>query len=150
MEWGGHGEDLEAVVSISCECGSPDSRVKGYLWNNPDFGNEEVVLSPLTSKCESCGKIELVFDTDIHGYDPLIGSKSCSARKEGVHKTLTCSKCQSEVFELIAVYSYPDDLFEDPDEAWEEKEEDAFSWYNLLGKCGHCNEIVELADYECA
>ena len=66
---------------------------QGYLWNNPDFDNSRVFLSPLTFECLACGKVTELFDSGIHGYDVELCHGATTMRGEGKLAVYECDEC---------------------------------------------------------
>ena len=143
----GHGEDLNTFFQLLCECGCSTALVRGYSWNNPDFNNENVFISPYMYICKKCKKEELIFDSNIHGYDGEFTGYPCTIRGKGEQKDFSC-KCGCQDFKVTVRFEYPDDLFDDED--FEGKQQDAFTWFNILGECRNCSTQIIIADIECA
>jgi hypothetical protein len=143
----GHGEDLNTFFQLVCDCESDTGQISGYSWNNPDFNNENVFISPYSFICTKCQRNELVFDSDIHGYDGEFTGYPCTARGEGEKKNFSC-KCGCQEFKVTVRFEYPDDLFDDED--FEGRQQDAFTWFNILGECKNCSAQITIADIECA
>jgi hypothetical protein len=50
-------EHINPVFALSCRCGGGHHYVHGYRWNNPDFRDVVVFLSPLVLECAGCGRM---------------------------------------------------------------------------------------------
>ena len=145
----GHGEELNGIFRVWCGCGELTHYVLGHYWVNPDYKNLEVFLSPLALRCISCGKINELIDTDIHGYDAELGHGSGTVRGEGERDEYKCKNCGVQPFEIIARFEYSEELFGKDFEDFRGREQDLFSWFTLLGRCTSCKEVWHIADFEC-
>jgi hypothetical protein len=144
------GQQLNCVFLLVCACGCEEHRIVGYWWRNPDFRNELVFLSPLTLKCNSCGKETELIDTDRHGYDAEIGGIVATARSKGERSEYSCSHCGPRGMNVIVRFEYPDDLFGAVRETFRGREQDLFTWFSLIGKCPGCTRLLAVTDFECA
>jgi len=88
----GHGEDINPVFGLSCECQSAAFKVLGYLWENPDSG-ETIFVGPLALSCEGCCKVTELFDIKMHGYDAELGHGCYSVRGGGEPLNFNCPNC---------------------------------------------------------
>jgi hypothetical protein len=143
-------EHINPVFALSCQCGGQRHYVHGYRWSNPDFHNAVVFLSPLTLECAACGKRTDLLDTDIHGYDAELGHGSATARAEGEPVVFECPSCGRQPLEAFVRFEYPDDLFDGNFPEFAGREQDLFTWFNLVGKCPQCSQVLPVADFECA
>lgn len=143
-------EDITVVFRISCQCGQSRFQALGHYWQHPDT-KEVVFLSPLTLKCDSCGKAALLFDIREHGYDGEQG-ECWSARGEGEPEPFKCDECGPATFEIYTKFNYPDDLFDEDEDLdfAHGREQDFFDWFSTHGRCSGCSELLEVIDYECA
>lgn len=141
-------DQLLSSFAVACACGSQHHSIKGYSWQNPNFENLEVFLSPINLSCVSCAKESVVFDSDLHGYNAELGLGSRSVRAEGALSLFGCSQCDSCSFEVSTCFEFSDYVFEDED--FKGREQDFFGWFTLLGKCAACGAEHLVADFECA
>jgi hypothetical protein len=73
-EFDGHGPGhINTTFRLSCPCGSDQHVIHLYAWTDPDHPDQTIILSPLNAECVACQKKSLVFDSDIHGYNPEAG-----------------------------------------------------------------------------
>lgn len=146
----GHGETLNPIFQIKCSCGHAQARIDGYKWANPDFGNEEVFLSPITYTCDQCGCSQQIIDTDEHGYDAELDHGSCTARGMGVQDLFRCPECSNECIQVFIRFEYPDDLFDDDFEDFKCRQQDLFTWVSLHAQCSKCSKTLNITEFECA
>ena len=145
----GHGEPLNPVFRVRCQCGESTLFVLGHYCRNPDFNNIEVFLSPIVLRCKSCDRTAELIDTDVHGYDGEQGA-SCTMRGTGEPRDFVCPTCGPQPFKLFARFEYSDDVFDDEWEYCRGRESDFFTWFRLRGICARCGQLREIADFECA
>jgi len=110
----------------------------------------EQFVGPLSLACASCAQSTIVFDPAIHGYECEIGEESSLLRGEGDPAEFHCPHCTSAAFSVITRFEYPDDLLEEENEEFRGREQDLFTWFDLIGRCTNCRAIVEITDVECA
>jgi hypothetical protein len=149
VEFDGHGEPLNSIFRVTCHCGSAKHFIVGYTWQNPDYGNRSVFLSPISLRCGSCARLTELIDTDIHGHDGEQGA-SCTARSEGRKEDFACPNCGPQTFEVFTRFEYPSVLVDSDDELYRGRESEFFSWFSLCGICSACNKFQDITDYECA
>jgi hypothetical protein len=143
-------EHVNPVFRLFCTCGCDSHFVIGYNWHNPDCNNEAVFLSPLSLRCSDCGKVTVLFDSDIHGYDAEACSMSTCCRAEGERAEFACDRCGPRQAQVFVRFEYPDDLLGPEFDKYRGREQDLFSWFTLVGKCSGCGRFIEVADFECA
>jgi len=141
---------LTKSYEMSCTCGSPNYKIHGYIWNNPDFNNEEVFLSPIELECLTCHLRKIAFDSDIHGYDAELGHGVYTVRGKGIASAYTCKVCKGDAFVIQSHFEYPDDVFDGSFESHEGRELDLFTWYTMIGTCKRCTKKHSVASFECA
>ena len=141
---------LNTVFWLHCVCGNDSHFVLGHYWQNPDYDNELVFVSPLALRCSTCGKVTELFDSDIHGYDSEVGGMSANYRGEGERTEFACDKCGPRQVQVFARFEYPDDLMGPEYDEYRGREQDLFSWFSLVGKCAGCGRLVDVTDFECA
>ncbi len=151
-EFDGHGPGhINTTFRLSCSCGSDRHVIHLYAWNNPDEPDQTIILSPLTAECVACRKKSLVFDSDIHGYNPEVGIGSVNRRAEGTTDRLECSQCDmSTEYQVFVRFEYPDDLFSEDFAEFEGRQQDLFTWFSMVAKCSKCNGAYDVASIECA
>jgi hypothetical protein len=142
-------EHINPVFALSCRCGRDRQYVHCYRWVNPDYGGEAVTLSPLDLECTACRAITPLLDTDMDGYDGELGG-SATARGEGVRTVFECPTCGRQPLQTFVRFEYPDDLFDGDFPEFAGREQELFTWFNLVGKCPQCSQLLTVADFECA
>ena len=111
---------------------------------------ELVFLSPLALRCEACGRITELFDTDRHGYDAEIGAIGATRRGEGDRVEHECENCGRKPLRLWVRFEYSPDLFDRGIGEFRGREQELFSWFSLSGQCSGCSALLQVADFECA
>jgi hypothetical protein len=109
-----------------------------------------VFLSPLAARCEACGRITELIDTNRHGYDAEIGALVATMRGEGDRVEHECKECGRKPLRLWARFEYSRDLFDRGIREFHGREQELFSWFSLVGHCSGCSSLILVADYECA
>jgi len=150
MTFDGHGEEINTLFQLKCSCGHSRSRVLGHYWRNPDYGNLIVFIGPVALRCDLCGRVAELIDTDIHGYDAECGHGSVTNRGQGERAEFKCEKCGASSMEVSIRFEYPDDLFSDDFKKFHGRQQDLFSWVTILGKCHSCCQMNTITDFECA
>lgn len=143
-------EHVNPVFALSCQCGGPQHYVHGYRWSNPDVHDTVVFLSPLVLECAACRKMTHLLDTDVHGYDAELGHGTATVRAEGDPVVFECASCGRQPLDAIVRFEYPDDLFNGDFPQFAGREQELFTWFNLVGKCARCSHVLSIADFECA
>jgi hypothetical protein len=143
-------EHINPLFALSCQCGGYRHYVHAYRWVNPDFHNAVAFLSPLVLECAACRKMTDLLDTDVHGYDAELGHGSATVRAEGEPVVFECPSCGREALEAFVRLEYPDDLFDGDFPEFAGREQELFTWFNLVGKCPKCSQVLAVADFECA
>jgi len=140
-------DHIRVFFDLDCACGGKTFSVHGFKWQaGARYGT--LFLSPLYLECRSCGRIDLVFDSDIHGSDAEQGVTS-HRRAEGQRDTIKCS-CQSATLQIRNSFEYSDDLFNHSCFTQMGREQDLFSWFDLIGLCERCNKWFSIASFECS
>jgi hypothetical protein len=142
--------DLLTTFLLRCRCGALALVLEGYHWNNPDCHNDYCFLSPLTLFCASCGARTAMYDSGVHGYDCELGHRDCNAREQGRHGAFPCAACGGDAHEVYASFSYPDDLFDDPDDPWHGRQQEFFDGFFVHVRCQTCGKLREAGSWECA
>lgn len=141
---GGHGEVIAIGYRLHCTCGHQLFEVTAYL------RNPESLIAPVSATCVSCRSHFVVYDSDIHGYDPIACETSSNAhgeRDKNAIKTTLASASEPKTVDIV-VY-YPDDLFDDTFEEFAERRSDLFTWIRIIiGE--EVNPSYPLLDFECA
>ncbi len=143
-------EHINPVFALSCRCGSDQHYVHCHRWSNPDYRNQVVILSPLDLECAACRVITPLLDTDAHGYDAELGHGVATARGRGERVVFECPTCGRQPIQAFVRFEYPDDLFDGDFPAFTEREQELFTWFNLVGRCPRCSQVLPVADFECA
>jgi hypothetical protein len=147
FQFDGHGEELNPAFWIKCKCGSELHRINGFK-----FGVEDgyIFLSPLELECTKCAAHSPLLDTDLHGYDAELGHGSSTRRAEGEATHFRCASCSGSDFNTFVRFEYPDDLFDGGFDDTGKAIEDLFTWVTCVGRCGSCQGLWVVADFECA
>jgi hypothetical protein len=143
-------EHINPVFSLFCRCGGIRHYVHCFRWVNPDFNDAVVTLSPLALECAACRKATELLDTDIHGYNSELGHGSSTVRARGEHVVFECPTCGRQPLEAFVRFEYPDDLFDGDFADFAGREQELFTWFNLVGRCAQCSQLLPVADFECA
>jgi hypothetical protein len=128
--------------AIGCSCGEPAAFLLGY--HVRDEANAEGFVGPLSLRCSNCKAVMEFFDTRMHGHD---GEQGCNTYivGNGTPDAFSCPRCGVAPFSLTVVFDYADSKpFPD------ERPEDFFTGFSVLGKCTKCDSIVEITSFECA
>ncbi len=143
-------EHINPVFALSCQCGGTRHYVHCYRWLNAEFNNAVVTLSQLSLECAACRKMTALLDTDVHGYDSELGHVSATLRAQGERVMFECPTCGRQPLEAFVRFEYPDDLFDGDFPEFAGKEQELFTWFNLVGRCPQCSQLLPVADFECA
>ena len=140
---GGHGEQIAIGFRLRCTCGNELFKVSAYLWN-------EVHISPVNSLCSHCGSDFTIFDSNIHGYDPVACGTSSGAhgeREETAQKKFVSSQSDPRTVDVVTYY--PDDLFDEDFDEFADRRGDLFTWIRIIvGE--DVNPNYPMLDFECA
>ena len=150
---GGHGEPINVYYHVGCkECESNLFHVNGYYWFN-DHYKKEFFVAPLSLICCLCNNTSVIYNPVEHGYDP----EACDfpgtdfSQEKGTHSALfECPGCNKDSLEVSVWFSYPDDIFDEEFQDFSGREQDLFTWITFEGRCANCNEVISIADFECA
>lgn len=146
---GGHGEEIAVGYRLKCRCGNLKFAVSAFLWKR-DAASPETLLSPISAECSDCNSTITVFDSDLHGYDPVACESSTTAhgeREDHASEYVIASKSSPATVDLIAYY--PDDLFEEDFSEFAERRNDLFTWVRIIvGE--NIDPDYPLLDFECA
>lgn len=143
-------EHINPVFALSCRCGGNQHYVHCYLWANPDFHNQLVTLSPLELECADCRAKTPLLDTAVHGYDSELGHGSATVRAQGAPVVFECPSCGQQPLRAFVRFEYPDDLFDGDFPEFAGRQQELFTWFNLVGWCPQCSQLLAVADFECA
>jgi hypothetical protein len=61
-----------------------------------------------------------------------------------------CPTCGRQPLQAFVRFEYPDDLFEGDFPEFAGREQELFTWFNLVGRCPKCSQVLPVADFECA
>ena len=68
---------IESVqVQLACSCGARGFIIWGFPMASPAYPDQEIFAAPISLQCETCGKIEQLFDPKSDGYDGEIDSSA--------------------------------------------------------------------------
>ena len=151
----GHGEEINSYWSIACNCGSQKFEARLYKVDNQENPKSKPVLvSPIELKCLSCGHTAEIFDSELHGYNPLacgfsssIHGLQCDGAQPILH---ACNQCDGTAKTVHIHFEYTDDLFDEDFAEFKGKEMDLFSWFSFVTDCDTCQDRATIADFECA
>ena len=149
LRFDGHGEPLNKVYTLKCKCGGDRLAVIGYLTTNPDFNNARVFVTPIALRCAGCGREELLFDTELHGYDAEIEPHPTHIRARGDRGPFTCA-CGGDQFKPYARFEFSSETLEDSTGEWTGNEHNLFTWFSLVGDCAKCGKRIDIAEFETA
>lgn len=141
---GGHGEQIAVGYRLRCTCGNQLFAVTAYLWNS------ESSISPVRATCSKCAKKIVIFDSDLHGYDPVACESSSNAhgeREDNTIKKNVFSLSDPKTVDIVAYY--PDDLFDQEFDEFADRRNDLFTWFRIIvGE--EINPDYPPLDFECA
>lgn len=120
--------------------------------NDEDFvgiaAGETIEQNPHEIECAKCGKRQMVFDAEKHGYDGALGHGSSYSHGSGGMAPISCSMPE---YGVDVVFTYNAELEELRDIGTERgiEPQDLFDWFHLIAIN---DDGVELKDinYECA
>lgn len=139
-------EEHEAEVHFAISqrgTGTTVAKVFGYPLSdyNPKCAGEHDFVSPLSLKWPD-GTIDVVFDSDLHGYH---GEMECSAkiRGKGEVQAFACPECSNTDFTIEVQFDY----FEACSDLWEDEPDiavqDYFMNITVWTKCESCGGKVD-------
>ena len=138
---------IRVSFCLFCHCGGDAFSVQAFAWQTAPPNRATINLSPLFLECRRCGKIGLVFDSDIHRADAGCGVRT-NRRAEGDRYTPKC-QCGSSSLGIFVSLEYGD-LFDFRSVSFVGREQDLFSWFDLIGNCNRCTTVFPIASFECA
>lgn len=141
---GGHGEEIAVGYRLKCRCGNKEFEVSAYLWRSVSL------ISPIRANCVRCGENIVVFDSDIHGYDPVACEMSSSVHGEREDEaTVQYISSASEPKTVDIITYYPSDLFNQDFDDFSDRRNDLFTWIRIVvGE--EINADYPALDFECA
>ncbi len=146
---GGHGEAIAIAYRLTCQCGCQHFGVTAYLWQDGQ-NPPRATLSPVNASCESCGKQIVVFDSDLHGYDPVVVGSSTTAHGEREENAILHEIASLENPATVDIVAYyPDDLFEPDMEEFASIKRDLFTWLTIIVGEDTAPDFP-LLDFECS
>ena len=142
--------------SLGCRCGSELFSVVGELAENALI-RQTVVAGPVTCRCNRCLVTVPIFDPARHGYDVEINHFPSQYVPSGVTKEFRCPTCRQSTFALIARFEYPARLIASLEAGLPTgyvghpgREQELFTWFTLIGRCGRCDAVTTVASACCA
>jgi len=141
-------DHLRVFFSLDCMCGGVCYSVHGFRWQADGKYDKPLFLAPLFLECRGCGQTKLVFDSDIHGADAENGVRT-HRRGEGQRGTYKCS-CGFAIFRIQTSFEYGEDLFDQNCLECMGREQDLFTWFDLVGVCERCRQVCPIASFECS
>lgn len=106
--------------------------VKNLLGNYHFFQNEIDNDLCIHAKCLKCGEIISVFDNREDGYDNFYERKSKKKKKISTC-SFNCLKCNSNNYSIKVLLEYPDETFDG-------KINEKFTWIWIEVTCNHCGK----------
>jgi hypothetical protein len=140
VEFDGHGEPVNVLFELACECGGKRFVVVGQVASS-DAGDavddDAAIASPIEVECGACGVSQQIFDERKHGYDGVQGNNGEAADPVcdgGDVGELFLDEIEAPHYVVVRL-EYPSDLLGDPaDATWRGHEAEAFSWISILAK----------------
>ena len=144
-------DDFHTAYNLSCPCGHGQGSVRGYplidynqYYVGPDF------ITPLSFRCEACGAVTQIIDTDAHGYHAEVarlegGSGSAKLRGDGEPVPFACPGCSAVLFTVTVCFVYWDfDIMLDEPGLPGEEFFNLFLIYVSCQNCGTVSSVVDL------
>ena len=144
----GHGEPLNKVYHLACNCQADLHKVLGHYETN-DYG-DRIFVSPLALECVACGAVTELFDSAVHGYDPEVCGHSTTIRGAGARQHFACDRCGIKPLRVHARFEHSSEVLEDSTGEFTGNEPNLFTWFTLVGDCTGCRRMLTIADFECA
>jgi hypothetical protein len=135
-------------AAVSCECGDELFAVRyfGKLLSSGSLSNLPDVAQRSELVCKGCGRVILLFDPTLHGYDAAIcgWAPGATGPREANHD-LAC-RCRGKRFRIAveAVYSAV------VDDVPARQRNESYEWFTAFVKCERCRRVARFVDYECA
>jgi hypothetical protein len=79
-----------------------------------------------------------------------LGHGTATARGVGERVVFECPSCGRRPLDAFVRFEYPDDLFDGDFPEFAQREQELFTWFNLVGKCPQCSQVLPVTDFECA
>ncbi|WP_371366365.1 hypothetical protein SRRS_07530 [Sporomusa rhizae] len=161
----GENDEFEITGDIRCDCGNDEFTINFI----GDYQNGIVTLCEyegvfylvIKCKCQKCGKLHLIFDSNLHGWDGfvcsdesgLIGSDSFPVEE----KLWSCPQCTNDSHKVsVAISSqgqadFIAEVLENSEDTRfvEDDWVNAFEWITISLKCLRCGfEDKKWIDYE--
>lgn len=154
-EFDGHGEELNSYWEIICRCGSEHFSLEAYSVIIQDsLIKEPVLASPIRVICDDCDSAKTIFDSNLHGYNPVACGGSCSIYGPDISGSTkfvhSCRLCNGTSHKVSMRFEYPGDLFDDGMDEFKGRETELFTWFSCLINCLGCGTRVDFASFECA
>lgn len=142
----GHGEPVETVFSMQCNCGGKRFTLLTYV--EVDEG-EAWEMDPFSAICGDCRESRIIFDFRSHGYDGALGHNSWKGEPTGDPVELKSAALGPGPWEIIVRFEYGSDVLGSKDfPDWVGKEQDLFTWMTIVGKLG--DQVATVLEWECA
>lgn len=127
---------------LACPCGSNLFEIIHYseYHENP--------CSPLYTLCKQCGKRELLFDSDLHGYDAMIGD-SVLTKGTSEETVWACPKCHRSG-RIILSFGYSTTEEDLENLSINGHVTDFFDGLMVFHVCAESGSLHSVAGYECA
>lgn len=164
----GHGEPGNAAFALACAaCGGRQMVAIGHhaVSDHATGSDAKFIDSPLSARCVGCGRANVVFDGAWQGYNPavcgdILGSPTVTTTGRGPSGPLVCEKCGGGTWQLTCRFEHSGEQIYAIREAADEgdaavsavlgREQDAFTWFTLVGDCAACGQPQTLAEFETA
>ena len=141
--------DVADTVSfvIGCPCGNRAVYLLGYFIETGGRHNDSIFVGPLSLECPKCGLISEFFDTRQHGYDGEQGINTHTIG-EGKPDKFACPHCGEAQMIVSPNFCYQG--AEDFQGEMQERLQEFFGGFDVVGQCTRCNALVEITSFECA
>ena len=158
VRFDGHGEPHQSIFRVRCACGGETFGVRG-AHHARDYKGDPLNFfgDPLELICRSCGRTELLFDREQHGYNAEIDRAADlmarERRPEGVARAeYACPGCGDAAMGIWTRFEHHAETCEDSfaEGLSAGREQDFFTWFTLVGRCGNCRRLQTVTEFECA
>ncbi|MFX1237582.1 MAG: hypothetical protein ACFFAS_01225 [Promethearchaeota archaeon] len=131
---------------VKCKCGNETFRIEGSeILNFKDYYRGQFLNEPISIECDKCNSKNLLFNSEIYGYDAEIDEDLYSAGEE--NEPILYKINDKTEFPIITNFEYAvDELFED--DYFQGKESEFFTCFTLYVKIDDKWEVI--TDFECA
>ena len=156
VRFDGHGSSDQSIFRVRCGCRGESFHVRGTHIAKDYKGDPlNFLADPLELTCATCNRTQLLFDARQHGYNAEIDSAAHlmpRERRPGPRVEYACPECRGRAMSLWARFEHTSEACEDSfaDRLGGGREQDFFSWFTLVGRCGDCRRPRTVTQFECA